>query len=126
MDEGSKVILTSRTEYFRWAKESEKILSGGEYGRGTIVLSPPKFEVVYIEPMDAGQIREIILRRLGPKHGPLAADHIQQNPKLSKMASKPVLIELLLAALDSANEGLLENPGTRVPSRYTGSSHPQY
>jgi predicted NACHT family NTPase len=26
VDENSKVILTSRTEYFRWAKETEKIL----------------------------------------------------------------------------------------------------
>src|SRR5437764_7084406 len=32
VDEHSKVILTSRTEYFRWAEESEKILAGKEFG----------------------------------------------------------------------------------------------
>ncbi len=30
VEDGSKVILTSRTEYFRWAEESEKVLSGQE------------------------------------------------------------------------------------------------
>jgi len=63
--EGSKVILTSRTEYFRWAQESEKILGGEEYGRRTIMLAPPKFEVLYIETFSNEQIREVISRRVG-------------------------------------------------------------
>lgn len=50
IDDNSKVILTSRTEYFRWSKESEKVLGGKELGRKTLQLSPPKFEVLYFEP----------------------------------------------------------------------------
>jgi len=58
--EGSKVILTCRTEYFRWATESEKILGGEEFGRRTILLSPSKFEVLYLEPFNDDQIRQVI------------------------------------------------------------------
>ena len=46
--QNSKVILTSRKEYFSWAKESEKILSGQEYGSKKSELSPPEFEIVYL------------------------------------------------------------------------------
>jgi hypothetical protein len=110
VDENSKVILTSRTEYFRWAKETEKILGGTEFGRRTIVLSPPKFEVVYLEPFSDTQIREVITRRLGAKAGPVMADRILNIPNLAEMARKPVVVELLLAALDEVSANVLENP----------------
>jgi hypothetical protein len=103
VNEGSKVILTSRTEYFRWAKESEKILGGEEFGRRTIVLSPPKFEVLYLEPFSDDQIREVITRRLGAEEGPAVAERILETENLAEMARKPVLIELLLAALDEVS-----------------------
>ncbi len=107
--EGSKVILTSRTEYFRWAKESEKILGGEEFGRRTILLSPPKFEVLYLEPFNNDQIRQIITLRLGAKDGPSKAERILKNQNLAEMARKPVLVELLLAALDEVSDDILEN-----------------
>ncbi|MBM4431182.1 MAG: NACHT domain-containing protein, partial [Chloroflexi bacterium] len=110
VEEGSKVILTSRTEYFRWAKESEKILGGEEYGRRTIVLSPPRFEVLHLEPLNDEQIRQVIKRRLGPEEGPAVAEHILGLPNLAEMAHKPVLIELLLAALAEVSADVLENP----------------
>jgi predicted NACHT family NTPase len=107
--EGSKVILTCRTEYFRWAKESEKILGGEEFGRRTILLSPPKFEVLYLEPFNHDQIRQVITLRLGVKDGPSMARRILKNQNLAEMARKPVLIELLLAALDEVSADILEN-----------------
>jgi len=70
------VILTSRTEYFRWAQESEKILGGEEFGRRTIVLSPPKFEVMHLEPFSDDQIRQVIIGRKGPEQGPVVAKRI--------------------------------------------------
>ncbi|KYK38521.1 MAG: hypothetical protein AYK18_17055 [Theionarchaea archaeon DG-70] len=76
IDDSSKVILTSRTEYFRWAKESEKILEGKEFGRRIILLSPPKFEVLHLKPFSDDQIREVIVRRLGMKNGEVIADYI--------------------------------------------------
>jgi hypothetical protein len=108
--EGSKVILTSRTEYFRWAKESEKILAGEEFGKRTILLSPPKFEVLYLEPFNDDQIRKVITLRLGVKNGSLVAKRILNEPNLAGMARKPVLVELLLAALDEVSADVLENP----------------
>ncbi len=112
VDEGSKVILTSRTEYFRWAEESEKIFGGKEFGRRTIILQPPKFEVIYLEPFNNEQISEVIIRRLGPEEGSVMAGRIlkAKNTNLAEMARKPVLIELLLAALDEVSAEVLENP----------------
>lgn len=40
VDENSKVILTSRNEYFRWAKEAQSIF-GGEENKEKTILSPP-------------------------------------------------------------------------------------
>jgi hypothetical protein len=108
--ENSKVLLTSRTEYFHWAKESEKILGGEEFGRRTIVLSPPKFEVLHIEPFSDDQIREVITLRLGTEKGPAAAERILKTPHLAEMAHKPVLVELLLAVLEEVSADILENP----------------
>ncbi len=108
--EGSKVILTSRAEYFRWAKESEKILGGEEFGTRKILLSPPKFEVLYLEPFNDDQIRQVITLRLGAKDGASVAERILKKPNLSEMARKPVLIELLLAVLDEVSIDVLENP----------------
>jgi len=110
VDENSKVILTSRTEYFRWAKESEKILGGEEYGTSTIELSPPKFEVLYLKSFNDGQIRRVIKLRLGEETGDTVADRILGTPNLADMARKPVLIELLLAALDEVSPDVLEKP----------------
>jgi len=110
VEEGSKVILTSRTEYFRWAKESEKIFGGEEFGRSTIVLQPPKFEVVYLEPFTDEQVREVIIKRVGPAQGTSIADRIMGSENLAEMARKPILLELLLAALDEVSPDVLENP----------------
>lgn len=109
VDENSKVILTSRTEYFRWAKESEKILSGQEFGRRTILLSPPKFEVLYLNPLSDSQIKQIIINRLGNDRGIKVSQTILTKPNLAEMARKPVLVELLLAALDDVSDNILEN-----------------
>lgn len=106
----SKVILTSRTEYFRQAKESEKILSGREYGRETLKLDPPKFEVLYLEPFSPPQIREMLVKRLGLARGNETADRVLENPNLADMARKPVQMELLLSVLDKVDPSELETP----------------
>lgn len=74
VDESSKVILTSRTEYFRWARESQKILGGEEYGRRTIVLQSPKFEVLHLDAFTDAQIRDLIVRRVGQ-------EKVRRSPK---------------------------------------------
>jgi hypothetical protein len=109
VDDKSKFILTSRTEYFRWAEESEKILGGEEFGRRTIVLTPPKFEVLYMDPFNDDQIQEVISKRLGPEQGPAVAERIMKNENLAEMIRKPVLVELLLASMDEVSIDILQN-----------------
>lgn len=109
VEEGGKVILTSRTEYFRWVKESEKVLGGEEFGRQTLVLEPPKFEVIYLEQFNNDQIRQVIIKSVGATKGPALADTVLKSRNLAEMARKPLLIDLLLAALDEASVDLLEN-----------------
>lgn len=99
-DNNSKVILTSRTEYFRQSIESEKILGGETFGRNTLELSPPKFETLYVDKLSDNQIRNLILKRRGITKGNYDVDLILSIKDLSEMARKPVLIELLLSALD--------------------------
>jgi len=116
VESNSKVILTSRTEYFRLAKESEKILGGEEYGRVTLELSPPKFEVLHLEPLNNSQITELIKLRKGDLEGEVIANKILTKPNLVEMARKPILVELLLAALEELTqtnediEDILERP----------------
>lgn len=109
VEDNSKVILTSRTEYFRWGWETTKIFSGEEKGRETIRLSPPRFEVFHLEHFDNDQIRQVIINCLGKKKGESAADRILNNYNLAEMARKPILIELLLAAMEEVDPEILEN-----------------
>lgn len=109
VSENNKIILTSRTEYFRWAKEAEEIFGGKKYGRKTIMLTGPEFEMVYLEQFSDKQIREVIVKKYGEINGRLKADRILNINNLAEMARKPVLIELLLAALEEVDEDKLTN-----------------
>lgn len=91
----SKALLTCRTPYFRYATEAEKVMHGEERGRKMIVIRPPMFEVVYLEPFTDEQIREVIKRRCGTE----AAQIILSNSDLTGLARQPVLIEMLMDAL---------------------------
>lgn len=110
VEENSKIILTSRNEYFRWAEESEKIFAGKEFGRRTLVLAPPKFEVLYLKQLNDDQIKKIINNKKGIREGTIIAEHLLNNENLAAMARKPVLIELLLASLEEVSDKGLENP----------------
>lgn len=109
VEENSKVLLTSRAEYFRGAKESEKVLAGKELCRRFIEITPPNFEILYLQPLSNDQIRRVIILRKGKKEGPNVANYILNEPNLAEMARKPVLVELLLAALDEVKADALEN-----------------
>jgi hypothetical protein len=60
-------------------------------------LSPPQFEVLYVEPFSNDHIREVIKRRLGAAEGSVMAERILRTRNLAEMAHKPVVVELLLA-----------------------------
>lgn len=110
VNRNSKVLLTCRTEYFRWAKESEKVLGGREFGRSTIILSPPNFEVLYLKALNDDQIRHAISLRIGRENKFNVVERIMNNNNLVEIARKPVLIEFLLAAINEVSPDILENP----------------
>jgi hypothetical protein len=103
VEDKSRVILTSRTEYFRWAEQGNGIF--------TSRYQKPRFEVVYIRPFSDNQIRQAIAKRLEGHKGPKMAARIMRVPDLADMARKPVLMELLLAALAGVDESKINNRG---------------
>lgn len=111
VDNNSKVILTCRTEYFRYAKESEKVFGGKEYGTNTIILTPPEFEVIYIEPLNEHLIEEAIVKRRGEIVGRQLSEKIMSDKNILELSKKPVLIELLLASLEEVGSNIVNNVG---------------
>lgn len=85
VEDNSKVILTGRNEYFRWAEESEKIFAGKEFGRRTIVLTPPNFEVLYLKQLTNDQIRKVIIKKCGSEKGTVIAERILNKENLAAM-----------------------------------------
>lgn len=104
----SKVILTSRSEYFSWAEEAKNILGGQEDRRNDEDLVPQSFELLYLKPLSEEQIRSIISKR-AELNNTVIADQILTNANLMQMAKKPIMIELLLAALEEVDQSKLIN-----------------
>ncbi len=92
----SKVILTCRTEYFHYARQEREIL-GGELRASTtsILLEPPKFEVLHFVPLEKEQIRSVLRRRADET----TVEIIMGNRELVDLARRPLLSEFILEAL---------------------------
>jgi hypothetical protein len=61
-----------------------------------------------LQPFSNEQIRKVIVRRLGIENGTAVAKRILATHNLAEMARKPVLIELLLTALEEVSADVLE------------------
>jgi len=93
---GSKVILTCRSEHFRYAQEGRDVLSGRiRASTGNIVLQAPRFEVLELAPLTDAQVRAI----LGHKADQATVERVLAEPQLLDLARRPVLIEFILEAL---------------------------
>ena len=101
VEEQSKVILTSRTEYFRRV----------EGAIGLRQVEKPRFGIVYIEPFNAQQIQQAIEKRLGPYRGPETGACVAGAPNLAEIARKPELMNLLVTALGSVPADRITNRG---------------
>lgn len=98
---GAKAVLTCRDEHFRYEREAREVLAGKEMASTTkIVLVPPRFDVVHIEPFDEDRIREAIIARQGKRAGKKTADLVLSQPALADLARRPVMIEMVLSTLD--------------------------
>lgn len=112
IDDKSKVILTSRTEFFRDAQETRETFEGKLVISGSQDKKHFEFEVLYIEPFSDSQISELITKRWGVTKGANIMKEMRANQNLMEMARKPVLIDLLLKALDVVNPSFLDSQGS--------------
>jgi hypothetical protein len=102
----SKLILTSSAERFSCPRQDE-IRPATSSNRP---IAPPDFTLLHLEPCSDEQIHQLLTRRLGPEDGAVMADHILSKPTLAEMARKPVLLDLLLAALEEVRSAALTSP----------------
>lgn len=107
----SKVLLTSRTPYFRYTQEASKVLGGEELGRAmTRAIERPKFEVVYIEELTEDKTRAVLEKRVGAEQAVKYWEQIKTTYDLPSLARMPVMIEIILDALTEIEEGESVDP----------------
>ena len=101
--EYKKVILTSRTQFFRSEEEEKKTLVRKEFHeRGPRPMGHPRFERIYVSLFDDEQIRLYLNFCLGK-----AASEKFWNETVEKvfdvkdLARRPILIELIVNDLDA-------------------------
>lgn len=113
----AKTVITSRTEFFRDLVEEAGLLSPGlsrlEYdnldARG---VRPFVCERLHIEMLENGQIQEMLCKRVGTERGLEVWAMVFRDAGLMGASRKPVLVELLLAALaEKAQETAGSQPG---------------
>ncbi|MBW4678761.1 MAG: pentapeptide repeat-containing protein [Microcoleus vaginatus WJT46-NPBG5] len=99
---GSKAILTCRTEHFPEAKEGRALLNAElKASISALTGEPPQFEVVELEKFSDDQIRQV----LSFKTTESTVEKIMGNPQLLDLARRPVMTELILAALPEIEAG---------------------
>jgi predicted NACHT family NTPase len=99
---GAKVILTCRTEHFPTAQEGRALL-GAELQASTAKLTgePPQFEVLELAKFDKDQIRLALLQRTTRA----VTERVMENEQLLDLASRPLMVELILEALPDIEAG---------------------
>ncbi len=102
--DNSKVILTSTPELFACPRYAES-----HPGRAWIAPRT-RFEICSLESLSDEQIHQFLTRRIGPEDGAVMADHILSKPTLATMAHKPIVLDVLLAALEDVRSVALKSP----------------
>jgi WD40 repeat protein len=98
---GAKVILTSRQEHFP-DDGNARLLFGGKIPSSQSRLVAPQFELVELEPFTEVQMR----RMLGQHTNEPTVDLIMAQPHLRDLAQRPVMGQLLVAALGDLQRDL--------------------
>jgi WD40 repeat protein len=98
---GAKVILTSRQEHFP-DDGNARLLFGGKIPSSQSRLVAPQFELVELEPFTEVQMR----RMLGQHTDEPTVDLIMAQPHLRDLAQRPVMGQLLVAALGDLQRDL--------------------
>jgi WD40 repeat protein len=108
--ENSKVILTCRTEHFPTTDKNQKIFAGGERASTHAkVAAAPKFEILNLHPLSIDQIRQVLTNRGAT---PESIDLILTNAELYDLVKRPMMADLVLAALPEISAGI--STGQRI------------
>jgi hypothetical protein len=113
----SKVILTSRPEYFVSAREEEEAISPE---LNLLPSRKTKYEPLKILPWDETQVEEFLQKRVplveGTKH-PWAyyRDRIKKIGSLSDLSQRPVLLDMIVRTLPSL---IASNTPINLPNLY--------
>ncbi|MEA5452493.1 NACHT domain-containing protein [Leptolyngbya sp. CCNP1308] len=99
---GAKAILTCRTEHFPEAKEGRSLLNA-ELKASTANLTgeSPQFEVLELEKFSDDQIQRVFSFKANEQ----TVIQVMRNPQLLDLARRPVMTELILAALPDIEAG---------------------
>lgn len=101
--EYKKVILTSRTQFFRSEEEEKETLVRKEFHeRGPRSMIYPRFERIYVSLFDDEQIRRYLKLCLGKKEAEkFWNETVEVVFDVKDLARRPILIELIVNDLDA-------------------------
>jgi len=101
--EYKKVILTSRTQFFRNEEEEKETLVQKKFpGRGPRSMTYPRFERTYVSLFDDKQIRRYLDLCLGKKEAKkFWNETVEKVFDVKDLARRPILIELIVNDLDA-------------------------
>lgn len=113
----SKVILTSRPEYFVSAKEEEEAISPG---LNLLPSRKTKYEPLRILPWDESQVEGFLKKRVplveGTKHPwTYYRDRIKKIGSLSDLSRRPVLLDMIVRTLPAL---IASNTPINLPNLY--------
>ena len=101
--EYKKVILTSRTQFFRSEEEEKKTLVRKEFpGRGPRSMTYPRFERIYVSLFDDEQIRQYLDHCLDKAESEkFWNETVKRVFDVKDLVRRPILIDLIVNDLDA-------------------------
>ena len=101
--EYKKVILTSRTQFFRSEEEEKETLVQKKFpGRGPRSMTYPRFERIYVSLFDDEQIKQYLDLCLGKAASEkFWNETVEEIFDIKDLARRPILIELIVNDLDA-------------------------
>ena len=99
---GTKAILTCRTEHFPEALEGRNLLSAElQASTKNLTGETPQFEVLELEKLNDEQIQQVLSFKAQPE----TVASVMSNEQLLDLARRPVMIDLIMAALPDIEAG---------------------
>lgn len=101
VEPGAKVLLSSRTEYFREARDARELFNA-QSSASVLREDGPRFEIVELVPFDDEQIR----RMLGHDLDEDKVHAVMSNDEVRDLMRRPVMSELVIDALPEIERGV--------------------